>query len=198
MLQKQKAFYTLVKITTKAVKRPINFFLALLIGGSMLSGCYVTDEDSIQFQEYYKPVYITEQLAYRIQIQPARVLKDPGRIYVKDQLLIINEKFKGFHLIDNSNPEEPRPLLFLEVPGAGNMAIQGHYMYVDNITDLLTLDISNLQDIREVNRQSGVFPGSQNYPPMRNVGFECVDPKRGIVIGWEPAEQPSGGAECWR
>jgi hypothetical protein len=198
MMQAEKTSLYLVKVNTKAVKRPINFLLALLLGGCLLSGCFVTDEDSIRFQEYYKPVYISEQLAYRIQLQPARSLQEPGRIYVKDNLLIVNETFKGFHLFDNSNPEDPRPLLFLEVPGAGNMAIQGDYLYVDNITDLLTLNISNLQDIQEVNRQKGVFPGSQNYPPMRNVGFECVDPKRGIVVGWEQASPPAKGAECWR
>ncbi|EMR04587.1 LVIVD repeat-containing protein [Cesiribacter andamanensis] len=180
------------------MNRPTNFLLALLLVGTFLTGCMGPDEDEQPFREYYRPVYAAEQLAYRIQVQPARTLQNPGRIYVKDHLLIINERFKGFHLIDNSDPANPQPLLFLEVPGAGNMAMQGSFMYVDNMTDLLTLDLSNLQDIREVNRQKGVFDGRQNYPPMRNVAFECVDPKRGVVVGWEKADMPGKGYECFR
>lgn len=188
----------MVKVNTFAVKRPTILLALVLCAGSLLSGC-IESEDSLPFfQTYYRPVYVSEQQAFRFQVQPARALQDPGRIYVKDHLLIINERFKGFHVVDNSNPADPKPLLFVEVPGALNMAMQGAYLYVDNITDLVTLDLSNLQNIREVNRQKGVFSRSQNYPPMRDVGFECVDPKKGIVIGWEEAPAPSKGAECWR
>lgn len=130
--------------------------------------------------------------------RPGRTLHDPGRIYLKGTLLIINERFKGFHLIDNTDPANPQPLLFLEVPGAQNMAMQGHHMYVDNLTDLVTIDLSDLQNIREVNRQKNVFEGSQEYPPFREVGFECVDPDRGIVVGWELADETVTNPACWR
>lgn len=148
--------------------------------------------------EYYKPVYANAQELYQVSTMPSRPLHDPGRIYLKGSLLIINERYKGFHLIDNSDPANPKPLMFLKVQGAVNMAMQDQYLYADNITDLVTIDLSNLQQIREVNRQKDVFEGNQKYPPFRNVNFECVDPKRGIVVGWELADAPKGKPECWR
>ncbi|WP_224997354.1 hypothetical protein [Cesiribacter sp. SM1] len=176
-----------------------NFFFAATLLMLALGGCIESEEN---FQPtllaYYKPVYASEQELFKIQVQPVRSLHDPGRIYTKGTLLIINERFKGFHLIDNADPANPKPLMFLEVPGAVNMAMQGQYLYADNVTDLITIDLSDLQQIKEVNRQKDVFEGFKPYPLLRDVGFECVDKKKGIVVGWELADMPSGEVECWR
>lgn len=184
------------------MKHSILFSAAFLLSTLLLTGCFPEDDEppmGRNFNGYYKPVYANAGDLFKVSVKPARDLQDPGRIYLKDQLLIINERSKGFHVINNADPAAPEPLVFIEVPGAVNMAMQGQYMYVDNLTDLVTIDLSNLQQIREVNRQKDVFEGSfQNYPPFWNVGFECVDPNRGMVVGWELAEAPAGGPECWR
>ena len=190
-------FLTLTKVNTKAVKHLIIFSSAVLLASLM--GCIEGNDDSIRpLQAYYKPVYANKQDLFRIKVQAAKPLSNPGRIYLKDKLLIINERFQGFHIIDNTDPADPKPLLFLEVPGAVNMAMQGQYLYADNITDLLTIDLGDLQQIREVNRQKNTFTGNQNYPPFRDVGFECVDASRGVVVGWEEAPMPATKPECWR
>jgi hypothetical protein len=37
-----------------------------------------------------------------------------------------------------------------------------------------------------VNRIENAFPQiNQEYPPFTGVYFECVDPSKGVVIGWE-------------
>ena len=163
-----------------------------------MTACIWNGGDPILPSEYYKPIYSNAGEVFKVSVQNARPLHDPGRIYVKGTLLIINERFEGFHFFDNADPENPKPLLFLKVPGAVNMAIMGSYMYVDNFTDLLTIDISDLGQVKEVNRKKEVLVGSATHPPHENVGFECVDLSRGVVIGWELAEKPSGELECWR
>ena len=179
------------------MKHSIIFLLLAVLAS--LSGCVESMDDAAPpLQAYYKPIYANKQDLYRIKVHAARPLNNPGRIYLKDKFLIINERFQGFHVIDNTDPAEPKPLLFLEVPGAVNMAMQGQYLYADNITDLLTIDMGNLQQIKEVNRKKDTFKGNQNYPPFRDVGFECVDASRGVVVGWEEAPMPSTRPECWR
>ncbi len=189
----------MVKVTTKAVKHSIFFPAALLFIAFSLTGCFQEDTSMTPIlNAYYKPQYAAPEDLLKVNILPARALHDPGRIYLKGTILIINERFKGFHVIDNANPADPKPLLFVEVPGAVNMAMQDHYMYVDNMTDLVTLDLSNMNQIKEVSRQQDVFEGNQNYPPFTNVGFECVDSKKGVVVGWELAEMPAVAPACWR
>lgn len=174
----------------------LRFFLPAVFL-SCLWSCVETDPEP-NTEVYFKPIYAAAKDVYRVERLSARPLKDPGRIYLKDHLLIINERFEGFHFIDNTDPANPKPLFFLKVTGAVNMAMQGPYLYADNLTDLLTIDLSNLAQVKEVNRQKDVFKGHQAYPPFENVYFECVDPDRGLVIGWEEAPMPAGEPECWR
>lgn len=174
------------------------FFFAIALLTATLSGCIESEDSLPPLTAYYKPIYATEQDLFKIKTVPAKPLHDPGRIYVKGTLLIINERYKGYHLVDNTNPITPKPLLFLDVPGAVNMAMQGQYLYADNLTDLVTIDLGDLQQIKEVNRQKDVFKGFQPYPLLQNVGFECVDKKKGVVVGWEVADMPAGGPDCWR
>lgn len=64
------------------------------------------------------------------------------------------------------------------------MAVKGNTLYADNVTDLVAIDISSPEAVKVVKRIINVFP-TQKYPALTNVIFECVDDKRGIVVGWE-------------
>jgi hypothetical protein len=70
-------------------------------------------------------------------------LQNTGKIYVKDNLILINEMDKGIHVIDNSNPSQPKNIAFLNIPGNRDMAMQGNILYADMYCDLLAIDISN-------------------------------------------------------
>lgn len=73
-------------------------------------------------------------------------------------------------------------------------------LYADNLSDLLAFDISEPKAARLVKRVANVFP-QYRYPPYRNVVFECVDDKKGLVVGWEklnPASVDVNRFECSR
>ena len=49
---------------------------------------------------------------------PAQNLENPGKIYVKDNYLFINELKKGIHVIDNTNPSLPKAISFIQILGS--------------------------------------------------------------------------------
>jgi len=127
----------------------------------------------------YQPVYsTTAEIKAAVGLKSAQPLSTPGKIYLKDKNLFVNEVGKGIHLFDNSSPASPKPLGFLNVPGNYDLAISDNILYADSYVDLVLFDISNVSSIKEVNRLEGFF---KNY---NTLGF-YADPVKGIVTSWE-------------
>src|SRR5260221_13870158 len=128
---------------------------------------------------YYQPVYSTSaEIKAATGLKVAQPLSTPGKIYLKDNNLFVNETGKGIHLYDNSNPASPKPLGFLDIPGNYDLAILGNTLYADSFVDLVLFDVSDLANIKEINRLEGFF---KNYNSM---GFYS-DPVKGMVTSWE-------------
>lgn len=70
-------------------------------------------------------------------------VKTAGKLYIKGEFIYLNEVEKGIHIIDNSNPSNPKQITFLNIPGNMDMAVRGDILYADTYTDLLAIDISN-------------------------------------------------------
>jgi len=109
----------------------------------------------------------------------------PGKIYLYGQYLFINESGKGIHIINNSDKRNPGQVGFINIPGNYDMAVKGDILYADNYVDLLAFDISNLSDIKEVNRLEGVFDDLYDrywgedvlyfWEPVEKVGIDKSD-----------------------
>lgn len=84
-------------------------------------------------------------------------LKEPGKIYAYKQYLLVGEVKKGIHIIDNSNPRSPQPLSFVKIPGVLDFAIKDNVLYADSYMDLVALDLSNPQQVRETGRKAKIF-----------------------------------------
>lgn len=133
----------------------------------------------------WAPVYNTDQSATIIRSEDPREIVKGGKIYLKNDTLYQVEVGKGVHLIDISQPSAPRKLQFIAVLGAQEMAIKDNYLYTNNMNDLVVVDIRNLGNVKLADRISNVFHlVDKNYPPASGY-YECVDPNKGDVIGWE-------------
>jgi hypothetical protein len=158
-------------------------FLTVLLGISvLLEGCADTCETKIHYT-YFEPVYITHtQLKESTKLVEAQPLKSVGKIYVKNNILFINEPGEGIHIIDNTNPSQPVIKSFLQIPGNFDLAVKDNSLYADSYTDLVVFDISDLQTIHQVKRLENAF--FSNSQP--NDFF--VDPVRGLITGWTEKE----------
>ena len=135
-----------------------------------------------------KPVYLPAENYQEIRFQPIQPLTESAKIYVKGNLIFAIEQGEGVHIIDNSNPQKPQKIRFLRIFGCNDIAIKGSIMYADNFTDLVAIDFTKLDTPRVVNRVKNMYPnmnGTADYPKKYNGYFECVDPKKGKVIGWK-------------
>jgi hypothetical protein len=101
------------------------------------------------------------ELRTSIKSLPAQDLENPGKIYVKDNYLFINEVKKGIHIIDNSNPSFPKAISFIQILGNVDIAVKGNILYADSYTDFVAFDISNPKDVKEVSRTKEVFSNGQ-------------------------------------
>lgn len=161
-------------------KTTVYIFLLILTG--LASSC--TDKVYETFQAN-APVYMSyEELRSAVKLSPARELNNPGKIYFKDQYIFINEKMKGVHIFDVSNPANPQNLGFIEIPGNMDIAIKDNILYADSYVDLVSLDVSDFSNIKETGRVKKVFPYTlpeydNKYPVAQ------IDEDKGIVTGWE-------------
>ncbi|RME95809.1 MAG: hypothetical protein D6772_12690 [Bacteroidetes bacterium] len=89
--------------------------------------------------------------------EAAREIENPGQFYYYQQHILIAERGKGIHIIDNRNPEAPQAKAFLAIPGADNMAVKDDILYVNNYIDLLAIDISDIEHTRLIGRTLDVF-----------------------------------------
>jgi len=173
---------TIAVTTPLTMKRCcLPFFLVCL-----LQGCYVEPPFVPEFPagtvEGYEPIYVSSANA-GIAFGPARSLKEPGKIYLFDRFLLVNERYEGIHVFDNADPSHPIAVGFLRIPGNLDVAVRNQVLYADHLGDLVALDVSNWQTPLEISRVrqshwvASVPPEGQRY-------FACVEPDRGVVTGW--------------
>ena len=170
------------------MKKKIIQSIASLFLPIVLSACYVEPPFVPGFPagdvEGYTPLY-AQQDKTLIRFTNPRPLVHPGKLYVVSNYLLINERYEGIHVFDNTDPSAPVALGFLQMTGNTDIAVKGNVLYGDHLTDLVALDIQDMNNINELSRFKGYW--NQNIPPGEGRYFECIDHSNGVVIGWELA-----------
>jgi len=106
----------------------------------------------------------------------------------------------GIHIINYANPSNPQRLGFIKSFLCKEVSVKNGFIYTNNLSDLVVIDINDLNNIHETGRVENVFPDLvTQYPPKLNqsqVYFECPDPKKGFVVSWK--QQLINNPKCWR
>ncbi|WP_026461651.1 LVIVD repeat-containing protein [Adhaeribacter aquaticus] len=132
--------------------------LLLIFSGFMVMACTDEIETTITYTRY-EPVYmLRSELKSAIKVSAPQGLVNPGKIYVKDNYLFINEVEKGIHIIDNADPAAPKKISFIEIPGNMDIAVKGNILYADSYIDLVAFDISDPLEVKLVKRVDNIFP----------------------------------------
>lgn len=108
---------------------------------------------------YFTPVYKTSnEVRLNIKSAQPKALERTGKIFVKGNYIFLNEPDKGIHVIDNSNPSNPKNISFIAIPGNMDMAVKGNTLYADLFIDLVTLDISDPLNVKVKKIIDNAFP----------------------------------------
>lgn len=109
-----------------------------------------------------------------------RDMQEPGKIWVLGDKIFVNEKYKGVHIIDNTDPSSPERVGFIVAPGCIDMAVKDDIIYVDNAIDLVAFDMVR-------NKETGRIPNY--FPELRSPeGYSAYPPSDMVVVGWKKVE----------
>lgn len=140
------------------------------------SGCI---KDKIQHTySILTPVYKTKAEVFgNIKSNAPKEIQSPGKIFMYNKYIFLNEIDKGVHVIDNSNPGIPVEKAFIDIPGNLDLAVKGNILYADMYNDLVAIDITNPLQVRLTKSIADVFP-ERSYAN----GFIADNGK--VIVGW--------------
>ena len=140
--------------------------LAFVLLGTIFQSCTKDKCSSEITYQKFTPVYLTaDEIRQPIQNLEAKELVQPGKIYIYNNYILVNEKQEGVHVIDNSNPESPQNVGFISIKGNIDIAVKDGILYADNYMDLLAIDITNPTSAQLISRTNGVFEESHEFNP---------------------------------
>lgn len=158
-----------------------HLILSVICSIFLLSAC--VDQYSETYTAY-TPVYLSYgDLRSAVKPSSPRPIEKPGKIYFKGEILYIVERLKGIHMVDVSDRSHPQNVRFIELPGCVDLAVKNNTLYADSYVDLVTLDISDPKQVKEIVRLKDAFP--YTIPPTeRPLRIDRVDQEKGVVIDW--------------
>ncbi|WP_026836584.1 hypothetical protein [Gillisia sp. JM1] len=164
------------------MKKLLFCFSILLILQSCWPG---TGSDDDLNRSNFKPITQSRQdFEKSISIMGERPVINSGKIYVKEDLIYLNELGEGFHIIDNTDPINPNPVAFIKIPLATDLAIRNNILYVHHAVDLVAFTYSlDSNSLNIVHRERNVFPALRS-PEGLEPSFYNV-PENEIVIGYQ-------------
>ena len=166
-------------------------YLLMLLATILLTGCFGfygnNDDDGIGIeppQSLYSPIFMNrEEFESTTELLPAQPIINSGKIYIKDAFIFINEVHEGFHIINNSNPENPENVGFIKVLGSSDLSIKNNSIYIDNALDLIALRFNNTFDSIEITKRiTDIFPNPLAISPD---GYQAAYSEGLIVVDWE-------------
>ncbi len=162
------------------MKKYIFNSISLYLTASILflqQGCVKDTCTKTYTYTYFEPVYkTTAEVRANIKSNAPKAVNNPGKIYIKDNYIFLNEVNKGIHIIDNTNPAIPKNIAFIDIPGNVDIAVKGNTMYADFYTDLVAMDISNPLNVNVKKFANNIFPERFYY------GFKVDSTK--VIYDW--------------
>lgn len=153
----------------------------------LLAVLFLSGSDIYEPYSDYKPIFMYRaDMENAVQLHQPRTIENPGKIYLKDDYIFVNEKYSGVHIINNSNPINPVKIGFLQIDGCIDMAMKGNVLYADNAVDLIAVKFGQEYNSAEVTeRVRNVFPELRSpdgwYIPWE---VEQARPENSIVVKW--------------
>lgn len=111
----------------------------------------------------------------RADIEPTSgnttTLTSAGKTYVNGNYLFVIDNYRGVHIFDQTDKQNPIRVVFIPVPGALTLSIQGDELYINSFTDFVVINYQKILDgafdQTYVSRQENMFlpPAFTNFIP---------------------------------
>ena len=161
------------------------FFLSLIFIGAL--SCDKNDDADYEFVQVATP-QLMSKTAFRssVNVITPKTIEEPGKIYVYQDYIFVDDVDSGIHIIDNSDPKSPKAIKFIQIPGNEDISVKDNFLYADSATDLVVFDISDINNVSIIERLEDVF-NVYNYDiPLEaeTVDYGKFDFDEDIIVGW--------------
>ena len=121
-------------------------FVILAFVAICFSSC-LKDVGKKHYQIYTPIIETTSSLRAKVKSIAPIDVANAGKLFVIGNYVFLNEKEKGIHVIDNSNPANPINKAFLVIPGNTDLWISNNVLYANCYADFLAIDIADITNI---------------------------------------------------
>lgn len=160
--------------------------LLLFVTAMSLVSCEKSDDGKYADYLVAKPLTISKtEFKNSVDVIAPMPVTESGKIYAYQDYIFVNDKYRGVHVIDNSDPNNPRKISFIKIAGNVDISIKDDYLYADSLTDLVVLDISDIMNIKIVDRLEDVLRDNVIWPVADFYEYDGIDYENDILLGWE-------------
>lgn len=103
-------------------------------------------------------------------LSPSRSISDAGKIFIGEDFLLIGEEGEGIHVFDNSTPENPVNLGFINIFGSREFYLAGNELYAESVYDMVKIDLTDIRQPQLVSRVNDAFA----TPVVNSIGEELI------------------------
>lgn len=153
-------------------------------------------------EEAYVPVYGFDSSLRTVKNMTVQPTVKAGKVYVFGKYLFQVEENTGIHVIDYGDKTKPVKLTFIKSMGCAEVAVKNGILIANNMNDLVSVNISNLQTVKEVSRIKNAFKNyyydwyNNSKPPVRGKYYVCPTYTAGDIIEWK-LEKKVPNAYCY-
>jgi hypothetical protein len=169
------------------MKNLLIFFVCIPV--FLLTSCSQDDKDDDQYGDYLvaRPLTVSKaEFQNGVDVIAPRPVEESGKIYAYQDYIFVNDMYKGVHVIDNSNPASPRKVSFIKIAGNVDISVKDNFLYADSLSDLIVLDISDIDNIQIVKRLLNVLGNNVIWPAEVDFfEYEDIDYDNEVLLGWE-------------
>jgi hypothetical protein len=95
------------------------------------------------------PIFLTYN-DIRAEIVPeygnTAALQIPGKLYQMDNWLGVVDQYRGLHIFDVTDKQNPLRVVYLPIPGITDLSVKNDYLYINAYVDLVTISLADLRN----------------------------------------------------
>lgn len=166
------------------------FFVYFLL--ALLSSCNNDDANFETVTVAIPEVLSMSEFRKSVSVKDPQIIEELGKIYAYENYVFVSDVAHGIHVIDNTNPESPQAIKFINIPRNEDISIKDNFLYADSASDLVVFDISDINNIIIKERLENVFVEHSLQRPAEAdfIDWGSVDYKSDmVVVGWTLKEE---------
>ncbi|MGB6150856.1 MAG: hypothetical protein WBG48_02590 [Pricia sp.] len=169
--------------------------LLLFVAAFGIVSCEDQDDSPYAYYKIATPLTmdLTEFKAQAVGVTEPVPIAKSGKIYAYGNYIFVNDVNRGFHVIDNTDATAPKNIAFMKLEGNYDISIKNNRLFADSYGDLVVFDISDIKDIKLINRLEDAiyddygytYPTYIEWPEADFYEYGAASYDDEAIIGWE-------------